>query len=59
MFSWIPIHTETATKLFALTNPHSELLMVLRDMTQQGLMVISLKDQDAEGKQVPLGEIDP
>ena len=59
MFSWIPIHTETAIKLLALTNPQSELLAVLRDMEQQGLTVISLKDQDADGKQVPLGEIDP
>ena len=59
MFSWIPIHTETAIKLLALTNPQSELLAVLRNMEQQGLTVIRLKDQDAEGKQVPLGEIDP
>ena len=59
MFSWIPIHTETAIKLLALTDPQSELLAVLRDMEQQGLTVISLKDQDAEGKQVPLGAIDP
>ena len=59
MFSWIPIHTETAIKLLALTNPQSELLAVLRDMEQQGLTVISLKDQDADGKQVLLGEIDP
>ena len=59
MFSWIPIHTETAIKLLALANPQSELLAVLRNMEQQGLTVIRLKDQDAEGKQVPLGEIDP
>ena len=59
MSSWIPIHTETAIKLLALTNPQSELLAVLRDMEQQGLTVISLQDQDADGKKVPLGEIDP
>ena len=59
MFSWIAIHSETAKRLLATTNPQPELLAVLREMEEQGLTVISLKDKDADGNEVPMGEIDP
>jgi 5-methylcytosine-specific restriction enzyme B len=37
----------------------TELLQVLRDMEQQGLKVISLEDEGADGLTIPLAEIDP
>jgi 5-methylcytosine-specific restriction protein B len=37
----------------------TELLEVLRDMEQQGLKVISLQDEGADGQNIPLAEIDP
>ncbi len=33
--------------------------MILREMEQQGLKVISLHDKDADGQTIPLAEIDP
>jgi len=45
MFSWIPIHKETASKIISLSNPQQEMLAVLREMSDRGLRVISLEDQ--------------
>ena len=59
MFSWIPIHQEAARKMLALPEPQKELLATLREMEQQGLKVISLKDQDPKGSGCPLEQIDP
>ncbi len=59
MFSWIPIHQEATRKMLALPEPQKELLATLREMEQQGLKVISLKDQDPKGSWRPLEQIDP
>ena len=59
MFSWIPIHQEATRKILAAPKPQKELLATLREMEQQGLKVISLRDQDPKGSSHPLGQIDP
>ena len=59
MFSWIPIHQEATRKMLALPEPQKELLATLREMEQQGLKVIRLKDQDPRGSWRPLEQIDP
>ena len=59
MFSWIPIHQEATRKMLTLPEPQKELLATLREMEQQGLKVIGLKDQDPKGSWRPLEQIDP
>ncbi len=59
MFSWIPIHKEAIHKILGHRQSQGELLAILRKMEQLGLKVISLQDEDAEGKKFPLAEIDP
>jgi MoxR-like ATPase len=59
MFSWIPIHREAIGRILEYQERQSELLTILREMEQQGLKVISLKDEGADGKPLPLTEIDP
>ena len=59
MFSWTPIHQEATRKMLAIPEPQKELLATLREMEQQGLKVIGLKDQDPKGSWRPLEQIDP
>ena len=59
MFSWIPIHQEATKKMLAFPEPQKELLATLREMEQQGLKVISLKDRDPKGTGQSLEQIDP
>lgn len=59
MFSWTPIHKEATTKMLAVSEPQKELLTTLREMEQQGLKVIRLKDQNPQGSWHPLEQIDP
>ena len=59
MFSWIPIHQEATRKMLAGPKPQKELLAMLREMEQQGLKVIRLRDQDPQGSWHSLEEIDP
>ena len=59
MFSWTPIHQEATRKMLAISEPQKELLATLREMEQQGLKVIGLKDQDPKGSWHPLEQIDP
>ena len=59
MFSWTPIHQEATRKMLALPEPQTELLATLREMEQQGLKIISLNDQEPQGSQYPLEQIDP
>src|SRR2546427_11176984 len=59
MFTWIPIHRETIQKIVGKPMAQTELLQVLRDMEQQGLTVIKLQDEEADGQKIPLEEIDP
>jgi 5-methylcytosine-specific restriction protein B len=59
MFSWIPIHREAIHRILELRNNEKELLTILGEMEQQGLKVISLQDEGADGQTTPLAEIDP
>lgn len=59
MFTWIPIHEEAIRRVLQYRQSQGELLAVLQEMEQQGLKVISLQDKQADGKAVPLAEIDP
>ena len=59
MFSWTPIQQEATRKMLAISDPEKELLATLREMEQQGLKVISLKDQNPKGSWHPLERIDP
>ena len=59
MFSWTPIHKEATRKMLAVHEPQKELLTTLREMEQQGLKVIKLKDQNPQGSWHPLEQIDP
>lgn len=57
--TWIPIHREAAKKLLTFKDRQGELIELLRSMDAAGLKVISLKDQNPKGTEVPLEEIDP
>ncbi len=59
MFTWIPLHTEAATRLLEFENKQGEIIALLTDMEQQGLSVVPLTDRPAEGQQEPLTCIDP
>jgi len=59
MFTWIPIHQETIRRIVEHRQNQNELLMILHEMEQQGLKVISLQDENADGQTIPLSEIDP
>lgn len=59
MFSWIPIHEETARTLVQRHLKGEDILAVVREMNDRGLTVISLDDKDGAGQTVPLSQIDP
>ncbi len=59
MFTWIPIHREAIHRILEYLPRQKELLTLLSEMEQQGLKVISLQDEDEQGKTIPLSEIDP
>ena len=59
MFSWIPIHQETARKLLAYENRQDELIGLLRRMHDAGLAALKIKDQKGEEDMIELKEIDP
>ena len=59
MFSWISIHREAIHRILEYRQNEKELLTILREMEQQGLKVISLQDEGADGQTIPLAEIDP
>ena len=59
MFTWIPIHREAIHRILEHRQNQKELLTILREMEQQGLKVISLQDEGADGETIPLTEIDP
>ncbi len=58
-FTWIPIYEEIAGKILEFEDRQAELLTLLRELRNEGLKVIHLNDRDAEGKVIPLAEIDP
>ena len=59
MFTCIPIHQETAQRLLEFRERQSDLLAILREMQQAGLMTIKLTDKASDGTEIPLAEIDP
>ncbi|MEI6972839.1 MAG: hypothetical protein WCL44_15145 [bacterium] len=59
MFSWLSIHREAIHRILEYRQNEKELLTILREMEQQGLKVISLQDEGADGQTIPLAEIDP
>jgi 5-methylcytosine-specific restriction protein B len=59
MFTWIPIYKELARKVLEFESRQAELLDLLREFAGRGMKVGSLEDEDAEGRRVPLKEIDP
>lgn len=59
MFSWLPIHKETAERLLQYENRQEELIALLRGMEDAGLNVVQLADKISETKEIPLQEIDP
>jgi len=59
MFTWIPIHQEAIGRILQYRDNQAELLILLREMEQKGLRVISLKDKGPGEQPIELGEIDP
>lgn len=59
MFSWIPIHQETAQRLLDFRERQPELIALLGEMQKAGLMTIRLTDKTADGAEIGLQEIDP
>lgn len=59
MFTWIPIHEETAQKLLAFHHRQDELIALLREMRALGMKTTSIEDEDANGERFSLREIDP
>jgi 5-methylcytosine-specific restriction protein B len=59
MFSWIPIHREAIHRILEQRQNRKESLTILREMEQQGLKVISVQDEGADGQSIQLAEIDP
>jgi hypothetical protein len=59
MFTWLPIHAETARRLLDYENRQSELITLLEEMSQAGLNVILLTDHPTEDTSEKLQVIDP
>ncbi len=59
MFTWIPIHEETAERLLEFKDRSHELVAILARMKDQGLITTTLADQGVNGSTFQLKEIDP
>lgn len=59
MFTWIPIHEETAKRLLEFKNRQSELIDLLARMHDAGLVAIPIMDRDTDGNGFQLREINP
>ena len=59
MFTWIPIHEESAKKLLQFQNRSPELVTILSRMHDMGLKANSITDKTEDGSRIPLEEIDP
>ncbi len=59
MFTWIPIYHEIASHILTLEGRQDELLTILKQMREQGLPVIPLKDKGPGDEEFDLQEIDP
>lgn len=58
-FTWIPFYKELARKLLSYRDRQDELIMVLKEMKDKGVPVISLLDKAEKAKPTPLAAIDP
>jgi 5-methylcytosine-specific restriction enzyme B len=58
-FSWIPFYEEVANRLVAWEDRQHELISLLKRVSDQGLPVTKLQDQDEQGNKLLLEEIDP
>ena len=59
MFTWIPIHEETAKCLLDFKDRNHELVDILARMHKAGLKAIPITDQGIRGKRFQFKEIDP
>ncbi len=59
MPTWKPFYDEVVRKLLTFEEKQDELLLLLMEMQEAGLKTISLRDRDADGKEIELAEIDP
>lgn len=59
MFSWKPIYRELAQALIPFRNRQKELLAIITEMYEAGLLVINLKDVDKDDHKSDLSVIDP
>ena len=56
---WQPIHLELAQRLRGYRDQQGELIQMLKDMEQAGLLITKYKDQDEDRNVLDLNEIDP
>ncbi|QTN31230.1 AAA family ATPase [Akkermansiaceae bacterium] len=59
MFTWIPIHEETAKRLLAFKDSNHELVEILARMKSSGYTTTKISDEAADGSKFQLKEIDP
>lgn len=59
MFTWIPIHEETAKRLLDFKDRNHELVEIFARMHAAGLKASSMNDRGADGSHFQLKEIDP
>ena len=59
MFTWIPIHDETAKRLLDFKDRNHELVDILARMHEAGMKATKITDVGADGSQFQLKEIDP
>lgn len=59
MFTWIPIHEETAKRLLEFKDRNQELVQILGRMHEAGLKATPINDRGSDGSEFPLEEIDP
>lgn len=59
MFTWIPIHEETAKRLLEFKDRSHELAALVVRMHEKGLKALPANDKDKGGNTVPLADIDP
>jgi 5-methylcytosine-specific restriction protein B len=59
MFSWIPLHKETAVRLLSYETKQAELIAILADMEKRGLNSVPLNDRPTENTQAQVTVMDP
>lgn len=59
MFTWMPIHEETARRLLDFKDKQEELVAIQRDMAATGIGSLKYTDIDERGNEMPLTVMDP